>query len=347
MTVGRRVVLVFLDGVGIGPAEPDHNPFLRARLPWMREALGGVPTLAAPRLSGPSARAFPLDANLGVDGTPQSGTGQTSLLTGLNAARMFGRHFGPWTPVALRPVLARENLLGRALSAGLAATFANAYPRGWPGSVSTRRQAAPPLAARASGLLTRHAEHLARGEAVSSEIVNGPWRAHLGPPDLPTVSPGEAGANLARIAAGHTLTLYAHYGTDHAGHRGGIRGSVRALERVDAFFRGISDALDGRTTVLVASDHGNLEDARTGHTRNPVLGLAFGADPAGVARGLESILNVAGALLAWVGADGAPTEPGRSEEGPEASEAATGAPDDHSRASEGRPAASEEHPETH
>jgi bisphosphoglycerate-independent phosphoglycerate mutase (AlkP superfamily) len=30
------------------------------------------------------------------------------------------------------------------------------------------------------------------------------------------------------------------------------------------------------TLLLIASDHGNLEDVRTGHTRNPALGIARG-----------------------------------------------------------------------
>ena len=33
-----RVLFLFLDGVGIGPADPDVNPFLRARLPVLSEA---------------------------------------------------------------------------------------------------------------------------------------------------------------------------------------------------------------------------------------------------------------------------------------------------------------------
>ena len=100
--------------------------------------------------------------------------------------------------------------------------FANAYPRGWPGE--RRRLAAPPLAARAAGLLNRHVEHLARGQAVASEIVNSGWQVHLGHEDLPEVTAVAAGTTLARIAASHDITFFAHYATDIAGHRGGWRG---------------------------------------------------------------------------------------------------------------------------
>ncbi|RMH14128.1 MAG: peptidase, partial [Gemmatimonadetes bacterium] len=72
-----RVVFVFLDGVGIGPPDPDVNPFLRARLPVLDALLGGRrPTLADPAPAGPGGAVHPLDATLGVEGLPRSGTGQ-------------------------------------------------------------------------------------------------------------------------------------------------------------------------------------------------------------------------------------------------------------------------------
>lgn len=219
---------------------------------------------------------MPLDATLGTEGTPQSGTGQTALLTGQSAAEMFGRHFGPWTPVRLRTVVEEQSILKRAVDAGANAAFANAYPRGWPGPRGGRRTAGPPLAARGAGLLTRHEEALGSGEAVSSEIINDGWQTHLGHDWLPNVTPAEAGSNLGRIASAHTLTLFAHYSTDTAGHRGGMEGAIDALERVDDFLRGLVETLSSEVLLLVASDHGNIEDIRGGHTRNPALGIVSG-----------------------------------------------------------------------
>jgi hypothetical protein len=208
-----------------------------------------------------------------MPGTPQSGTGQVALLTGVSAAELHGRHFGPWTPVRLRPLVEECSVLRRTLSAGRTAAFANAYPRGWPGPRGSRRIAGPPLAARGAGLLDRHEEALANGAAVSSEIVNDGWRRHLGHASLPEPTPAEAGATLARIASGHDLTLFAHYTTDTAGHRRDMEVAVEALERVDAFLGGVLEALAPGTRLVVASDHGNIEDVRGGHTRNPALGL--------------------------------------------------------------------------
>ena len=118
--------------------------------------------------------------------------------------------------------------------------------------------------------------------------MNDGWREHLGRREVPAISPAEAGRNLARIAAAHDLTLYAHYTTDAAGHRRDLGAAIRSIECVDAFLGGVLDALPADTLLLITSDHGNLEDARTGHTRNPALALVYGPgtrrSPAGSAR---------------------------------------------------------------
>ena len=298
-----RILFVFLDGVGVGPPDPDVNPFLRAgeRLPTLLGLMGGtVPTRDQARTSGPGGHAFGLDATLDVTGTPQSGTGQVALLTGESAAEIFGRHFGPWTPVRLRPLLEERSVLRRAADAGRTVAFANAYPKEWPGPKGGRRIAGPPLAARAAGALHRHEEALDQGRAVASEIVNDGWRRHLGHEALPDVTAREAGANLARISLDADLTLFAHYATDSAGHAQDMGRALDALARVDEFFAGLLSELASDTLLLVASDHGNLEDVRGGHTRNPALGLAVGPG-ARDAAALSDLREVAPFILESLG----------------------------------------------
>ena len=77
MTKPDRVLLVFLDGVGIGEDDAEVNPFIKARasLPTLNALMGGnTPTLSAPRGIGPGGVTMPLDAPLDVEGLPQSGT---------------------------------------------------------------------------------------------------------------------------------------------------------------------------------------------------------------------------------------------------------------------------------
>jgi bisphosphoglycerate-independent phosphoglycerate mutase (AlkP superfamily) len=151
--------------------------------------------------------------------------------------------------------------------------------------------------------MVRHEDELARGEAVASEIVNTGWRLHLGHDSLPEVTAAEAGIALARIAGAHRLTFFAHYATDTAGHRGGMEGAVAALERVDEFLGGYLGAAPADAVLLIASDHGNLEDVTAGHTRNPVMGLVAGPQAERRAGELRSIVDVADAVLRWLEED--------------------------------------------
>jgi len=282
-----RVLFLFVDGVGLGDDDATTNPLAAANLPVLETLLD-------------DGRLRALDATLGVPGTPQSGTGQTSLLTGENAAERFGRHYGPWVPTALRPLVRERSVLRRAVDAGLRVAFANAYPRplleraraGEDGRRLGPLRAGPPLAALGAGLLTRDAGDLREGNAVASEIVNDGWRERLGHTELPVASPSEVGHNLAAIADRHDLTLFAHYTTDYVGHRGSFREAVTVLERFDAFLGGVLERLPEDMLLLVASDHGNIEDVRVEHTRNPALGLVCGAGADDVGRGLHSLVDV-------------------------------------------------------
>ena len=302
-----RVLFVFLDGVGIGARDPDTNPFFQADLPTLNDLLGWeLPHLDRPEVSHGDCVAFPLDPLLGVKGLPQSGTGHTALLTGENGPALYGRHFGPWVPVRLRPVVEKKNVLSRAQSRGHRCAFANAYPKEFHGSPWARRPAGPPLAAGAAGLLTREAEALAEGRALSSEIVNTAWRTRLGYTSLPEITPQEAGRNLARIADQAELTLFAHYGTDYAGHRGRMPGSLRALERVDSLLKGILEALPADTLLVVSSDHGNIEDVSAGHTLNPVFTLLLGPGAENLRQGMTRITDLPGLILTALSTNGVP-----------------------------------------
>lgn len=314
LTAAARVLFFFIDGVGLGPAG-DHNPFTAAALPTLDALLDGRRPYddAAPCHAGASLVA--LDASHGVDGTPQSGTGHTTLLTGVDAVARFGRHHGPWVPTALRPLVADASILARAVAAGRRVAFANAYPEelmervpaGVPVSeaVTSARlgplRAGPPLAALGAGVLTRHTPALARGDAVASEITNDGWIRRLGRAGLPEPTPADAGRNLGRIAADHDLTLFAHYTPDYVGHRGTRDEAVAALERVDAFLAGLLDALPRDTLLVIASDHGNIEDTTREHTRNPALGLVVGPGHEAVAEGLVDLWDVPATILRALG----------------------------------------------
>jgi bisphosphoglycerate-independent phosphoglycerate mutase (AlkP superfamily) len=78
---------------------------------------------------------------------------------------------------------------------------------------------------------------------------------------------------------------------------------VRALEKLDSFLGAVADALGEETLLVVASDHGNLEDTRRGHTLNPVPVLAVGPGRRRVAERVSSITDLAPVLLELLGID--------------------------------------------
>jgi hypothetical protein len=212
-------------------------------------------------------------------------------------------------PTALRSELQRSNLLTRAQAAGRAVAFANAYPEELIAGANADGEfkaigplrAGPPLAAAGAGLLTRHTRAVQEGNALTSEITNEAWRERLHRTSLPTIDALTAGSILARIANENDLTLYAHYATDYAGHLQDLEQAIIALQLVDDFLGGLLEHLDPAATLLVVSDHGNLEDASTGHTRNPAFGLAAGASHASLAASMSSLLDVTPSVLRQLG----------------------------------------------
>lgn len=278
-----RVLFVFVDGVGLGPDLPDRNAMVD-HMPALTTRLGAPPIAATAPHAGPLVTLLPIDAVLGHDGLPQSGTGQATLLTGIDAIAAHGRHFGPWVPTRLRPAVRSGSILAAARAAGLDAAFANAYPEEILHQLhdTGRRtppwlRAGPPLAAIGADLLVRHTPELIRGDALASEITNDAWRERLGRTAVPAIDPPTAARNLLRIAERHDLTLFAHYSTDYAGHRRDIEAARTAITRLDEFLGTLIDLLPDDLTAIVASDHGNVEDTSTAHTRNPAICLIAGS----------------------------------------------------------------------
>jgi hypothetical protein len=296
-----RVVVLFLDGVGLGDDDPLVNPLAAAKLPVLARVLDGRRLVAGHgRIDAAGATMLPTDAGLGVPGRPQSATGQTALLTGRNAPKILGGHYGPRPNAALRAMLEGPTLFTRLLATGRPVAFANAYPQGYFDAVARgkRLHGALPHAAQAAGLRLRTAEDLAAGQALSVDLTNAAWQG-MGYPAMPLWTAAEAGRTLARLAASHALAFFDNWAPDVAGHRGDLAESVRVLEEIDAFLGGLLDAVDlEQTLVAIISDHGNIEDLRArGHTENPVPTVLIGAGRQRAGDAVKDLTDVMGAIL--------------------------------------------------
>ncbi len=275
-----HILMLFLDGVGIGLKDKKENPFFAAQLEIISDLMGGdIIHLRDAYRSNKVLSLVPLNTTLRVPGLPQSGTGQAALMTGTNAPKIIGKHFGPYLYSTLRPLVAEQNIFRILQTRGKKVYYANAFPQQYFDYIHTKksRMAAIAYSWMSSGHDLNDATKLKAGRAISADITNEHWDK-LGYPDVPVISPENAGKQLVELTKEFDFVLYEYYMTDRAGHDQSMEEAVQVLHMLDRLFRGILDALDYEHMLLiVTSDHGNIEDLSTKtHTRNPVPLLAFG-----------------------------------------------------------------------
>lgn len=279
----ESVLFLFLDGVGLGEADPRRNPFASLRLPSFEALAGGQPwTDEAAAVAAEDHVVRPIDATLGVEGLPQSGTGQATLFTGVNCAALAGRHYGPYPHSRTRAAIAESNVFRQVSqvfpAAPEPAVFLNAYPpRFFTVARQRDRWTVTTRACLDAGLRIRTAEDLAAGRALTAELTGQAWRDQLHLP-VPLLSEEEAGARFARVGARHRFTLFEYFLTDKAGHSQSATKAADVLLALDRFLAGVRAHFDPeRSLLVVTSDHGNLEDLSTkSHTSNPVPLIAYG-----------------------------------------------------------------------
>ena len=291
------VYFFFVDGIGIGPSA-DSNPFATLDLPAFRALSGACDWVSDTFLaSSTSSRIFKaIDATLGVDGLPQSGTGQSTLFTGGNCAARAGRHWGPFPHSSSRSLLASQSLFHQVGADDSA--FANAYPERFFAWASERdRWPTTTRCCLDSGVTIRTLDHLRSGNAIAADLTaEGLSRVAESP--VPTISEDEAAASIARLTSKYRFVVSEYFHTDKAGHAQDMTAAGRCLVSIDRFLAALDTHLDWeRTTLGLTSDHGNLEDLSTRtHTRHPVPLLALGRSAASFAQ-VEDLTGVAGAIL--------------------------------------------------
>jgi 2,3-bisphosphoglycerate-independent phosphoglycerate mutase len=290
-TTPLRTLFLFIDGIGIGSSDPEINPF--AALPsriFSKYSDRGATDIA---FGGVLAVT---DATLGVPGLPQSATGQTALFTGINAAALLGRHLNGHPNQELRELLARESVFVKLKSVGLSVAFANCYrPQFF--EKMPRRVSVTTSACLSAGVRLNTLDDLRAGRAVYQDFTHE-WLRERGE-DIEWRDPHQAGATLAAIAGEYDFTLYEHFLTDLAGHTLDRERALAVAGNLERFLFGVLENIDlERTSVLLSSDHGNLEDLSTkSHTRNPVHTICWGRHAARMASRVQCITDVTPVLV--------------------------------------------------
>ncbi len=292
------VLFVFVDGIGVGKNN-SNNPLASENLKLFSLFTGqnGVH-------SGCEERDFngflfkKIDANLDVEGLPQSGTGQTALFTGINASKKIGKHFGPFPHSEIKPLLREESIFHKTLEIGKTAHFLNAYPDiFFEKSEKRNRWSCTTLMTKSAGLHVNRLNDVLEERAITAEIIQSAWRTMLNL-DVPQIEPEDAALRAIRALEMYDMVLYEYYLTDKAGHAQDRQMADKVLTVLDRFLMKILKEKKPDDTLIICSDHGNLEDLKTKtHTRNPVpLFVAGDTEPFKRATGIldvtPGILNV-------------------------------------------------------
>jgi hypothetical protein len=290
VSTSDSILLFFIDGLGIGARGPG-NPL---------DGLADAEPLAifpgeAPNILGGTL--VPTDPRLGIAGRPQSASGQTTILTGINAPALLGYHKQGFPNAAMREIIAEHSIFLQLKNAGIEpATFANAYTQrffdGRPRWVS-----ATTAAVEAAGLQFRNVEDLKNHRAVYQDFTNQVV-IERGEAVEPR-TPARAAEVLASIVAENRFTLYEYFITDKAGHKQDFAAAQTVLQQLAAFIRELLKRVDLKTTsVILTSDHGNIEDLSTkSHTLNAVPTIIWGANKERISAHITSLADITPAIV--------------------------------------------------
>ena len=282
----NRMLLIFIDGLGIGSRGP-QNPFdsLDAAEPlafFQRETLTTIH----------DGKVVPTDATLGVEGRPQSASGQTTILTGVNAPKLLGYHKQGFPNQAMREIIRENSIFLQLKRAGVGPiTFANTYTQRF-FDERPRWVSATTAAVEAAGLTFRRVEDLKAGRAVYQDFTNAVLTERG--EDVSLRTPEEAAMVLARIVSENRFTLYEYFITDKVGHKQDMTAARTVLQNLAAFVREVLKQIDlDRTSVILTSDHGNIEDLSTrNHTLNAVPTIVWGNERERIASRIRNLADI-------------------------------------------------------
>ena len=280
------VVLFFIDGLGIGQRGPS-NPF---------DGLTDASPIAVFQDEVPETFldgvVVSTDASLGVEGRPQSASGQTTILTGVNAPLTLGYHKQGFPNKALLEIIQQHSLFKQLRTAGIEpVTFANAYTS-WFFETRPRWVSATTAAVEAAGMNFRTVADLTAGNAVYQDFTN---RILIERGEAVSErSALEAATALATIAGKHRFTLYEYFITDKIGHAQDMPLAKITLTNLAAFIRHLLTKLDlEHTTVILTSDHGNIEDLSSrNHTLHKVPTIIWGSRRDYAADRIKSLVDI-------------------------------------------------------
>lgn len=290
-TSDAAVLLFFIDGLGIGTRGP-FNPL---------DNLNDAAPLAVFQNEPPEPLfdgiVVPTDPRLGVEGRPQSASGQTTILTGVNAPAQLGYHKQGFPNKPLLEIINARSIFRQLREAGVGpVTFANAYTDRF-FTERPRWISATTAAVEAAGMSFRNITDLKNGAAVFMDFTNRVLIERG--VDVSVRTEPEAAEVLARIVSDNRFTLYEYFITDKVGHEQDMPKAKEVLTSLARFIRELLVRLDlNRTTVILTSDHGNIEDLSSrNHTLHLVPTIIWGTQREQIAARIKTLADITPAII--------------------------------------------------
>ena len=287
----NSVLLLFIDGLGIGDRHNQNPLFLFNDLSPLANFKNNSNEIIF------EGKLRKTDPRLGIEGRPQSASGQTTILTGINAPKILRNHKQGFPNQILRDVINENSIFLQLKNKDIAPNiFANAYqPKFF--TEKPRWKSATTVAVEAAEMQFRRLPDLLGRKAVYHDFTNK-ILIESGF-DIPEFSPSEAAQILADLTAHHRFTLYEHFITDKIGHKQDFDWARQHLPKLAEFIREVLDRVDLKTTtVILTSDHGNIEDLSVRqHTLNDVPTIIWGRKKAKTAEQIKDLTDITPAII--------------------------------------------------
>jgi hypothetical protein len=300
----KKLVLFFIDGLGLGPDDPESNP-LRSLFTGLMSGKKLIDTDGP--VFFPNGVMIPTDATLGVPGIPQSATGQTSIFTGVNAQKHIGLHLSAYPNKELRMLIEKHSLMKKLRKGGIRSTSANLYSQEFFAKRENHRKnlfPASTLTIRASGSKFRFRDDYLAGQAVFADITNELIRKRGYQIDI--IRPEQAGRNMLNIMISNDFIFFEYFMTDLYGHSQNGTELKKCKNILERFTQTLWEGIDKKNSgILVVSDHGNAEDISVvHHTTNKTPTLLFTSNRSVqelFASRIRSLTDIYGAVLEYFG----------------------------------------------
>jgi hypothetical protein len=281
-----KILFLFVDGVGLRAASTS-NPFNPEVCPTLCRLV--------------AQHGKPIDACLGVDGVPQSATGQATMFTGVNCALSMGKHCEGFPGPSLRKIIEADNIFLQLKKRGKRVSFADAYLIESAEELFLRRfKSVTTVMALTVPETVLTSEDLLADNALAQDLTRETIQDRY--PDIPRIPPQRAADHLFAIAQRSDFTLYEFFQTDIVGHSLDYPRACEVLKTYDRFLSALVRFTEAAgITLVLTSDHGNIENmTERSHTLNPIPFVAFGPRGKFLRDEVNSLCDVTPALLSLV-----------------------------------------------